>query len=101
MVPKKRPDAQAHPQTQQDYESRYNITRCEANFGLALDIKKDASFIRSEDEDRWIEVVQCAFKRLRDVARKAECDDYPRTAADVISRYRVYEYWISSYEAMR
>jgi hypothetical protein len=92
VVPEKRPHAQAHIQTQEDYESRYNITRCEANFGLASKIKKEAKFIRSEDEDRWIEVVQCVFKRLIYVARKAECDDFPRTAADVIGRYRVYEY---------
>jgi hypothetical protein len=101
VVPEKQPDAQAHMQTQQDYESRYNIPRCEANFGLALKIRKKASCIRSEDEDRWIEVVHCAFKRLTDVARKAECDDFPRTAADVVGRYRMYECWISSYEAMR
>ncbi|KAF1828716.1 hypothetical protein BDW02DRAFT_209370 [Decorospora gaudefroyi] len=54
-----------------------------------MEIKRVADFIRSEDEDRWIEVVQCVFKRLTDVARQAECDDFPRTAADVVGRYRV------------
>ena len=101
MVPERQPHAKAHVRTKRDYESRYNITRCEANFGLALKIKKIARNINSEDEDRWIEAVQCVFKRLRDVAREAECDSPRRTAADVIGRYRVYEYCISSHEAMR
>jgi hypothetical protein len=89
VVPKKRPNTQAHYQTQLDYESHYNFTRCDANFGLAMEIKKLASSIRSKDEDRWIEVVKCVFKRLTDVARNAECDDFPRTAANVVGRYRV------------
>jgi hypothetical protein len=89
MIPKNRPLPQAHDQTQLDYESRYKITRCDANFDLAMEIKRVANFIRSEDEDRWIEVVQCVFNRLTDVARQAECDDFLRTAADVVGRYRV------------
>jgi hypothetical protein len=64
-------------------------TRCDANFGLAMEIRRVASSIQSEDEDRWIEVVQCVFKRLTDVARQAECDNFSRTAADVVGRYRV------------
>lgn len=101
MVPERRPHAKAHMQTKRDYESRYNITRCEANFGLALEIKKTARNINSEDEDRWIEAVQCVFQRLRAVAREAEYDGLRRTAADVIGRYRVYEYSTSLYKAMR
>lgn len=92
MVPERRPRAKAHMQTKQDYESRYNITRCEANFGLALEIKKTVRNIISEDEDRWIEVIKCVFRRLTDVARKAEDNSLRRTAADVVGRYRVYEY---------
>jgi len=89
IIPQKRPHSRAHDQTQLDYESRYKITRCDANFGLAMEIKRVARSIRSKDEDRWIAVLKCVFKRLTDVALKAECDDFPRTAADVVGRYRV------------
>jgi hypothetical protein len=92
MVPERRPRAKAHMQTKRDYESRYNTKRCEANFGLALEIKRIVWNINSEDEDRWIEVIKCVFGRLIDVARKAEDNSLRRTAADVIGRYRVYEY---------
>ena len=92
MIPERQPRAKAHDQTKRNYENRYNITRCEANFGLALEIKKTARNINSEDEDRWIEAVQCVFQRLRNVSRDAEREGVRRTAADVIGRYRWYEY---------
>jgi hypothetical protein len=88
-IPVEPPSPQAHSQTKLEYENRYKITRCDANFGLAMEIRRVASSIQSEDEDRWIEVVQCVFKRLTDVARQAECDNFSRTAADVVGRYRV------------
>ncbi|KAL1610586.1 hypothetical protein SLS60_002256 [Paraconiothyrium brasiliense] len=91
-IPEVRPNVQAAVSTKEAFEECYNITRCDKNFEIASEIKRQVDNVRSEDEKRWNEIIEgYVFKRLRDIARKGENDKHKPKAEDVIKRFRVYK----------
>ncbi|KAF2704367.1 hypothetical protein K504DRAFT_538329 [Pleomassaria siparia CBS 279.74] len=71
------------------FQSRYDIPCCDRYYHSALQIKKEAGNVASEDETRWTEIIKhSVFAEL--LAKARELEKKSRyTAADALTRFRV------------